>query len=349
MTESGHPFQLFPDLDPATEAALRASIERFGVLVPVAVDQHGDILDGHHRIRIANELGVKYRTDVIHVTDDEQGREIARTLNADRRQLDPEQRRQVVAELRKQGHSQRAIAGALGVSHTTVQNDIASGGNYLPPERTIGKDGKTYPATRPKVEPIERFKIAQRVEERREEASRRASAELPLPVNGTYGVIYCDPPWAYEYAETPRRKIENHYPTMTHSQLLEMRVPAADDCMLFMWATSPKLAEAIEIMRAWGFEYLTCAVWVKDRIGMGYHFRQQHELLLLGRKGHVQPPLPEHRPPSVIQAPRTEHSAKPEAVYGYIERMYPGIPRIELFSRMKRDGWDSWGNDEAIS
>lgn len=141
---------LFGALDAPIEAALRASIERFGVLVPVVRDQHGRTLDGHHRSRIADELRVKYRFDVVKVESDEQAREIAATLNTDRRQLSVEQRRAVVATLREQGHSLRAIAGAVGASLGTVQRDVAGVSPDTPAE-VVGKDGKSYPAKRPTV------------------------------------------------------------------------------------------------------------------------------------------------------------------------------------------------------
>ena len=120
---------------------------------------------------------------------------------------------------------------------------------------------------------------------------------------------------------------------------------AYDDCTLFLWGTSPKLPWALEVMNAWGFDYKTCAVWVKDKIGMGYYFRQQHELLLVGGRGDSQLPEQSIRPSSVIYAPRTEHSAKPEQVYEVIETMYPEAARLELFARGERRGWTSWGHD----
>ncbi|HEU4568897.1 MAG TPA: ParB N-terminal domain-containing protein [Marmoricola sp.] len=88
-------YQLFDALPAHIEDALRASIERFGVLVPVVKDQHGNIIDGHHRARIAEPLGAPYRVDVVQVADEDEAREIARTLNADRRQLTEEQRRRI--------------------------------------------------------------------------------------------------------------------------------------------------------------------------------------------------------------------------------------------------------------
>ena len=145
-------FQLFDALDPATEAALRASIERFGVLVPVAVDQDGNILDGHHRRRIAAEVGALCPTITHHCLDDGERREIARTLNMDRRQLDVDQRREVVAALREQGHSLRSIAGAVGVSLGTVQRDVA-GVSPDTPDEVRGADGKSYPARREVTDP----------------------------------------------------------------------------------------------------------------------------------------------------------------------------------------------------
>lgn len=174
--------------------------------------------------------------------------------------------------------------------------------------------------------------------------------ELPLP-EGTYRVIYADPPWQYDFAETDNRKIENHYPTMPVEDIEAMgeRIPAAPDSILFLWGTSPKLREGLRVVEAWGFEYVTCMVWVKNKIGMGYYARQQHELLLIGRRGQLPVPLPENRPPSVMYGDRTEHSRKPESVYEVIERMYPEQHKVELFARNTREGWDSWGNDEAVA
>lgn len=142
-------FQLFPCLDPAIDAALRESIQRFGVLVPIVIDQHDRVLDGFNRQRIASELGVECPWHQVHVRDDDHAAELARSMNMDRRHLDAAERRAIVGALRATGHSLRAIAGAVGVSHEQVRTDIASGVNDLTPTEVHGKDGKSYPPRRP--------------------------------------------------------------------------------------------------------------------------------------------------------------------------------------------------------
>jgi N6-adenosine-specific RNA methylase IME4 len=165
----------------------------------------------------------------------------------------------------------------------------------------------------------------------------------PLPKE-KFDVIYADPPWEYEFSVSESREIENHYPTMTLDELKRLEIPAADNAVLFLWAPPPKLPEALEVMKAWGFRYVTCAVWDKEKIGMGYWFRQQHELLLVGVKGNYSPPPPDKRFPSVIRSPRTEHSRKPEVVYELIEAMFPNARLLELFARRNdRPRWVAWG------
>lgn len=145
-------FQLFPSLEPAVEDALRESIQRFGVLVPIIYDQHDRLLDGHNRKRIADELEIECPFHVVHVADDDQAEEIVQTINLDRRHLDAEQRREIVAALRANGHSLRAIAGAVGTSQTQVARDLeASGVTEVTPDEVHGKDGKRYPSRRPPI------------------------------------------------------------------------------------------------------------------------------------------------------------------------------------------------------
>ena len=179
---------------------------------------------------------------------------------------------------------------------------------------------------------------------RRKKNSTPSETEPPPLPAGQFDVLYVDPPWRYDFAETDSRQIENQYPTMSQADLCALKVPAADNALLLLWATAPKLAEALEVMAAWGFEYKTHAIWDKGQIGMGYWFRGQHELLLVGTQGVFSPPLPEDRQGSVYCEDRGRHSPKPAYFYEWIERAFPSRAYCELFARQTRDGWTAWGN-----
>ena len=195
---------------------------------------------------------------------------------------------------------------------------------------------------------IRQERTDQRRQERIEKIVQIAQGNSDLAETAVlYPIVYVDPPWRYEYSPTDNREIENHYPTMTLEEicLLPVAEIATPDSVLFLWTTSPKLAESMQVIEAWGYAYKTCMVWDKERMGMGYYARQQHELLLIATRGAVPVPEPANRPASVIRARRdNEHSAKPAEFYDVIERMYPDLPKIELFARGRRAGWAAWGN-----
>lgn len=181
---------------------------------------------------------------------------------------------------------------------------------------------------------------------RRAEVAEVAEQVIADPeVESVYPVLYVDPPWSYDSPPDQSRSLENQYPTLSVEEIASLPVPAGDDAVLFCWATAPLIREALYVVEAWGFEYKTQLVWVKDRPGMGYYVRGQHELLLIGRRGDLPLPEAEIRPSSVIHAPRLEHSAKPPEVYDLIETMYPGLPGVELFARGEREGWARWGKE----
>jgi len=147
------------------------------------------------------------------------------------------------------------------------------------------KADNPYYSTRDAREDVERLKFQAKTERL---AELIAAAPEQAALLSDFPVIYADPPWRYEDSTTsPNRFIENQYPTMDLDEICAMPVAswAAKDAILFLWGTSPKLEEALQVMRAWGYEYRTSLVWIKDKIGMGHWVRQQHELLLIGRRG----------------------------------------------------------------
>jgi N6-adenosine-specific RNA methylase IME4 len=105
------------------------------------------------------------------------------------------------------------------------------------------------------------------------------------------------------------------------------------------------LSNAIEVLEAWGFTYKTCAVWSKDRIRTGYWFRNKHEILLVGTRGHVPGPAMGTQWPSLVEASVGGHSEKPSVFCEMIEIYFPTLPKIELHACgiARRAGWDVWG------
>jgi N6-adenosine-specific RNA methylase IME4 len=201
---------------------------------------------------------------------------------------------------------------------------------------------------------------AARIEHRDHSKERRAKreaalgeAQMALPEK-RYGVLYIDPPWKFEvYSEDTGqgRTAEAHYRTMPVEEIAKTDVPsiAADDCVLFLWATAPTLPEAFELVKAWGFTYRTHCMWAKDKIGLGFWFRNQHEVLIVAVKGNIPAPAHGTQWSSLIEAPRgAEHSRKPDAFYELIESYFPTLPKIELFARKARAGWDCWGDEAPV-
>jgi len=198
-----------------------------------------------------------------------------------------------------------------------------------------------------KVKDIQR---EQREVEKRKRVAEVARREArPLEGDAKFSVILADPPWRYEFSATKSRAIESHYPSMAVEDICGLDVTRhfADDAVLFLWSTNPKHEEALQVLEAWGFRLVTIAVWVKDKIGMGYYFRSQHELLLVGKRGNLPVPKAPDRPSSVIHGKRTKHSAKPEVVYELIEQMYLDLPKLELFGRREpfNANWTVWGKE----
>jgi N6-adenosine-specific RNA methylase IME4 len=238
-------------------------------------------------------------------------------------------RRELTAKLIEGGISQRQAAKVLGVTHTQVRRDLA---------QDVPQSGT---------------KRSTKAERRAERELELADKQTALPAK-RYGVIVADPEWRFEpYSrETGMdRAADNHYPTSATEAIAARNVPsiAADDCILFLWATVPMLFAAGDVMKSWGFEYRSHAIWDKVHIGTGYWFRNRHELLLVGIKGDIPAPAMGEQFASVMTIARKEHSAKPEQFLEMIEQYFPHLPKIELNRRGEpRPGWDAWGNEAEL-
>jgi N6-adenosine-specific RNA methylase IME4 len=179
-------------------------------------------------------------------------------------------------------------------------------------------------------------------------AIRRAAETLGTKL---FGVLYVDPPWDFLVRDRTTgmdRHAANHYPVMSLDELAALKLPAAEDCVLYLWTTVSHIAHAIDLIRAWGFEQKSGHGWRKPREGTGYWVRDNLELLLIATKGRPVAPAFGEQEATLIEAPQGEHSEKPDIFAEMIERLYPSTPKLEMFARGPRLGWDVWGN-ESIS
>lgn len=253
--------------------------------------------------------------------------------------------------------------GELGISHAGELAKIKNKEKQKKVAKIVEEDDLSYRDTKEIVGRIEKRKESpeyaayqvheqkamKRLSEAPEHKIKLEKAETPPLPEGKFNIIYADPPWEYDFSVSDSRAIESHYSTMSLEEICEFREKGefdkhiADDAILFLWVPVPKDREGQKVIEAWNFEYKTGMVWVKDKIGMGYYIRNKHELLMIATRGLPELPKSANRPESVINAPRTKHSKKPEAVYEIIEKMYPNGAYLELFARSQRKGWTSWG------
>jgi N6-adenosine-specific RNA methylase IME4 len=202
-------------------------------------------------------------------------------------------------------------------------------------------------------------------------AVKERTIDSPLSVDKFYpdlpktkfDVIYADPPWHYngklQFDKTSKdqesldlsRKIfistpGFKYPTLKTEKLKQIPIQniANDNCILFMWTSNPHLAQAIELGKAWGFEYRTVAfVWNKGVHNPGKYTLSYCELCLLFKRGKIPTPRGARNVKQIINVPRGKHSEKPKEVREGIEAMFPQQKRIELFAREKITKWNNWG------
>lgn len=308
------------DLNQLEYDSLKTDIAKNGVLVPIEINHKKEILDGNHRTKICKELGMEEISVRVHSPFDSELEEriFVRKVNLQRRQLNDFQKAEQYNELCKdeselakqrqvqtiptkgeKGFQPLSVPMSVSVSHdTNIDNSIGLGESAGERGRTrdiMAKQSGLSSATFARAKKIinegsEELKnkvrqgktsIAYAYKSLVRRDDHQAGNIPPLPEN-KYDIIVADPPWDYDI--NTRGSPDEHYAVMSQEEIKELQVPSADNCILFLWATIPKLPEAITVLKTWGFEYKTGAVWIKDRIGTGYYFRGQAELLLVGEK-----------------------------------------------------------------
>jgi len=163
-----------------------------------------------------------------------------------------------------------------------------------------------------------------------------------------YKTILADPPWTYNNKRTGGSMLSGSaqkYPVMSLKEICDLPVAEISDkdSVLFLWSTIPLIEYGFEVMKSWGYQYKTTIVWKKiTHLGMGFWFKGRVEVCLFGIKGKIKPFR--YQKANFIQSKPGKHFEKPQEFFDLIDPIAP-LPKIELFARTKREGWDCWGNE----
>lgn len=375
------PYQLLPSLSPEDYAALEEDIIARGVLVPVEYDEAGNILDGHHRVQICESLGlVDWPRFVRKGLTEEEKRAHARALNLSRRHLTAAQKRDIIeAQLKETPSiSSRAIAARMGVDHktvATVRGRLESTGEIPQLERTEGRDGRVrakpirtmFLPERENVRELKTVVKAIRDQERQTSRTVRTgiineiadrgqhiAGEMP---RAAFAVGYADPPWQQEaWSDETGQDKGLMYPSMPLDEIKALcagdRSPFTEDALVGLWVPTNRIDDGIDVLRAWGFDFVSAITWDKVNIGMGRWVRDVTEHLLIGKRGNFPCFIPGSQPKSLYSDPKSTHSRKPVWFAEEIERLLPDMRKLELFQRREslaagdvrlNGNWSFWG------
>lgn len=341
-------YQLLLPLRDEEYEALKTDIAKRGVMVPIEVDEHGVVLDGHNRVAICAELGLPDPPRLVRSGFDEhQKREHILKLNLARRHLDPLRWGQAFAQLltergveRGQGSRNELtratvaqVGEEVGVSHRTAKwrlrqwDDLQAlpesvQGQVLAGSTTVG--------------------AAKRDQTRK--ANREAVAAMPEPIAPVerYRCIVLDPPWdpADEGDIDQMGRAQPTYATMPIDEIAALPIPEwadAGGCHLYMWITNRSLPKGFDLLASWGFRYVTALTWCKPGLGVGNYFRNNTEHVLFGIRGSL--PLTEQDVGTWFAWARGPlHSSKPDEFYAMVRRVSPP-PRFSYFERTGRPGF----------
>jgi N6-adenosine-specific RNA methylase IME4 len=351
-----------PMADVEAETALRLSLAKYGQLAPV-IRRAGQIVDGRRRVAALSALGRDPWVIDLPVDGNDQadaallGRSFAE-LNGCRRELSIGVRAAIadtLATLRRgsnqhgdtKGASRSQAARTMGLSADTLDRDRRIKGVDDVQQKVLAGTMSLPQAVRT----VEARKVAEKARGAVAPNGDLATCIDQLSAQGvSYTVVLADPAWNYDKPEPGTSNAEPalHYPTMPLEAIkaLPVRAIAAKDSVLWMWTPNCLLTDALEVMKAWGFEYVSHAVWVKrQHCPTRSAILPTHEVLLMGRRGQgfrsAEPPM---RSVFIDDQVGGVHSQKPSYFAQELERLYPDAAKVELFCRNARPGWAALGN-----
>lgn len=365
---------LIPPLSAEELAGLEQSIRDEGCRVPLDVwHGHNILLDGHNRHEICTRLGIAYRTAEIDLPDRDTAKvwiirnqfnrrnlsaytraELAMTLEgifagqAKQRQVEagkeygrgsPKVPPNLVEPDAPPHHREtnRQTAKAAGIGHETYRK--------VKKIKEAGVDPETERKLRDNEVSVDRvyseIKKRQRQSELQEQQTAIAEGRVVLP-EGVFEVIAIDPPWPYGTPYDPNgQRASCPYPEMTLDEIGAIKLPAADDCVLWLWTTHKFMRHSFDLLDAWGFRDVAIVTWTKTKMGLGKWLRSQSEFCIMAVKGKPKVNLTNQT--TVLHGPMREHSRKPDEFYAMVDSLCIGR-KLDYFSREKRHGWEQIGN-----
>lgn len=371
---------LLPPITQEESEGLKESLNKNGQEIPIQTgciqgNNEPFIIDGHNRYRLLLDMGRKPAfkqrnisfSDMNHVklwmVDNQLAR---RNLSKFNRGACVLKRKSIVAEVAKErmslggqggikeaapisGHlpkddrskrTDRVLSKSAGIGHDTLHKisvivDRASEES----KRALRQDGDSNIS----INSVYREILKEDQKKRHEELKK-------IPViwpKGKYQTIVVDPPWQMEKIETDVRPNQTgfDYPTMTEEELMDFPLQdmACDNCHLYLWVTQKYMPLGLQLMEHWGFRYECLLTWVKNMGFPPFSWMYSTEHVLFGRKGSL--PLLKMGKRLDFAAKRREHSRKPDEFYDLVKEVSPE-PRIDVFSREERDGFDQFGNEK---
>lgn len=374
-----HPIaDLFPLMTEAALDDLVDDIRRHGLREPIWLYQQ-QVLDGRNRLRACQAADV---TPVFREYDGDDPLNFVVSLNLHRRHLSESQRAMVASKVANRlvgqfnsanlqnckttdeaaeifNVSERSIYSAKTVRRQgipeliqkveagDVKVSVAADVAGLPEEEQRYLVALNEKAILNAARDIRSEKAQRRHDDN--ERLRQAALALPLP-EGQYRCIVMDPPWPMQKIQRdvcPQQTPELDYPVMTLGQIADLRIPAADQCHLYLWTTQKFLWAARELLQYWGFDHLAVMVWHKPGGFQPAGLPQFNcEFVLMGRRGALAFNTTRDFP-LCFQAPRRQHSRKPDVFYERVARVSPG-PRLDMFSREARPGFTQFGIESDV-
>ena len=363
---------LIPPLSKDEHEGLEKSILEEGVREPIVTWQ-GWIVDGHNRYEIATKHGLDFDTVEYDFADEAAVIDWMVETQCSRRNLELFQK----TALRIKADKAKLTAIVKEKERKRKTTSVKSPKSELPKydtreelAKSAGVSGQTVSrveyildnATQELIEQCERGEVSinaayKQLREAEKKAERQAAIEQAkaqprsssyidiFTTDKKYRVVYADPPWSYNDKQDTARLggAEKHYNTMAIEDICAINVPTEKNAVLFLWATSPLLPDALAVITNWGFTYKSSFVWDKVSHSMGHYNSVRHEFLLIAVKGNCTPDVKKLHD-SVVSIERTEHSRKPAYFRELIDELYPVGERIELFAREAPEGWDVWGD-----